>query len=180
MIHPSAGRGQRKEMVARTDGIPALIVEVASDSTWRHDVNLSDGKAAGYMAMGVPNYLVFDPTRAYLREACRAWRLDDTQRVPGRAVAWQPDRAGRYRCASLEITLLPEDYFLRVIDEAGRLVPTRVERIYESFARLEQNQALRQENTQLAGQNTQLAEENARLRAELGRLLGRQLDDQDA
>gem|GEM_PF-2974257 len=32
-------------MVDPTDEIPALIVEVASDSTWCHDVNLSDGKA---------------------------------------------------------------------------------------------------------------------------------------
>ena len=47
MIHPVAGWEQRKEMVAHTDGIPALIVEVASDSTWCHDVNLSEGKAAG-------------------------------------------------------------------------------------------------------------------------------------
>ena len=92
--------------------------------------------------MGMPNYLVFDPTRACSREARGAWRLDDTQRVPGRATAWRPDRAGRYRCASLGISLLLEDVFLRVIDAAVRLVPTRVERIYESFTRLEQNQAL--------------------------------------
>ena len=163
MVHPLAGPEPRKEMAARTDGVPVLIVEVASEHTWRHDVNLVDGKAAGYLAMGVSHYLVFDPTRAFLGEACRGWRLDDTRRVPGRVVAWRPDRMGRYRCAPLGIALLAEGSFLRVIDATDTLVPTRSERIYALFERLEQNEALVRRNVELAGENEQLAGERAQL-----------------
>ena len=188
MVHPLAGPEPRKDMTARTDGVPTLIVEVASEHTWRHDVNLVDGKAAGYLAMGVSHYLVFDPTRAFLGEACRGWRLDNTRRVPGRVVAWRPDRMGRYRCAPLGIALLAEGSFLRVIDATDTLVPTRTERIYALFERLEQSEALVRQNEQLAGQNEQLAGERAqlagqnerlegeivRLRAEIARLRGGQ------
>ena len=130
-----------------------LIVEVASEHTWRHDVNLADGKAAGYLAMGVSHYLVFDPSRAFLGEACRGWRLDNTRRVPGRAVAWRPDRMGRYRCAPLGVALLAEGSFLRVIDATDTLVPSRSERIYALFERLEQSEALVRRNAELAGRN---------------------------
>ena len=172
MVHPLAGPEPRKEMAARTDGVPGLIVEVASEHTWRHDVNLVSGKAAGYLAMGVSHYLVFDPTRAFLGEACRGWRLDNTRRVPGRVVAWRPDRMGRYRCAPLGIALLAEGSFLRVIDATDTLVPTRTERIYALFERLEQSEALVRQNEQLAGRNEQLAGENEQLAGERAQLAG--------
>jgi len=172
MVHPLAGPEPRKEMAARTDGVPVLIVEVASEHTWRHDVNVVAGKAAGYMAMGVSHYLVFDPTRAFLGEACRGWRLDNTRRVPGRVVAWRPDRMGRYRCAPLGIALLAEGSFLRVIDATDTLVPTRTERIYALFERLEQSEALVRQNEQLAGRNEQLAGENEQLAGERAQLAG--------
>ena len=172
MVHPLAGPEPRKEMAARTDGVPVLIVEVASEHTWRHDVNVVAGKAAGYMAMGVSHYLVFDPTRAFLGEACRGWRLDDTRRAPGRAMAWRPDRMGRYRCAPLGIALLAEGSFLRVIDATDTLVPTRVERIYELFARLEQNEALVRRNAELAGRNDRLAGQNEQLAGDRAQLAG--------
>ena len=136
-------------------------------------MNLVGGKAAGYLAMGVSHYLVFDPARVFLGEACRGWRLDDTRRIPGRVVAWRPDRMGRYRCAPLGIALLAEGSFLRVIDATDTLVPTRVERIYELFARLEQNDAQVRRNAELAGERAQLAGQAAQLVDEGARLAGR-------
>ena len=115
-----------------------------------------------------------DPTRASLGEACRGWRLDDTRGVPGRVVAWRPDRIGRYRCAPLGIALPAEGSFLRVIDATDTLVPTRSERIYALFERLEQNEALVGRNEELAGRNEQLEGEIGRLRAEIARLRGGQ------
>lgn len=126
MVHPHAGPRPRKEMVAREDGIPALIVEVASDSTWRRDVNTATGKAAGYLALGVPAYLVFDPTSAYLGAPCHAW-----QQEGGAVREWLPASDGRYECRSLGISLRPEGVFLRVYDPTGRPVATREERLQE-------------------------------------------------
>ena len=39
MIHPQAGPALREEMSVRDDGPPALIIEVASATTWRYDVD---------------------------------------------------------------------------------------------------------------------------------------------
>ena len=57
MVHPQAGGAKRDGMSARDDGLPALIVEVASPSTWRYDVDAAAGKAMGYLALGVPEIL---------------------------------------------------------------------------------------------------------------------------
>src|SRR4051812_44840100 len=56
MVHPHAGSGRRARMDAHTDGIPALVVEVASPSTWRVDVGLDPrarhgAKAYEYLAL---------------------------------------------------------------------------------------------------------------------------------
>lgn len=88
MVHPQAGPTKREGMSARDDGRPALIVEVASPSTWRYDVDAAAGKAMGYLALGVPEYLVFDPTGCFLGPPCRAWRL-----VGG--VAWRASGSRR-------------------------------------------------------------------------------------
>lgn len=126
MVHPHAGPEPRKEMATREEGPPALVVEVASESTWRHDVNDATGKAAGYLAIGVQDYLVFDPTAAYLGTSCRGW-----QQVDGVPREWQPAPDGSYRCRSLAIALRPEGVFLRVCDPSGRPIASREERLQE-------------------------------------------------
>ena len=108
------------------------------------------------------------PTRAFLGEACRGWWLDGKYRV----VAWRPDRMGRYRCAPLGVALLAEGSFLRVIDATNTLVPTRSERIYALFERLEQSKALVRRNAELAGVNEQLAVGNEQLAGERAQLAG--------
>ncbi len=125
MVHPLAGATRRKEMDARTDGIPALIVEVASESTWRRDVDLEtdEGKARGYLALGVPEYLVFDPLDAYLGVPCRGWRT-----IGGRIEGWDPTGSGYYESHSLGIALRPEGTLLRVFDHAGLPVPFEFEK----------------------------------------------------
>ncbi len=105
-------------MSARDDGLPALIVEVASPSTWRYDVDDVAGKAAGYLALGVPEYLVFDPTGRFLRPPCRAWRF-----VGGAARAWHPEADERYVSHALGIALSPDGDVLRVYDSQNRPIP---------------------------------------------------------
>jgi len=118
MVHPHAGSTKRDGLSARDDGLPALIVEVASPSTWRYDVDAVAGKGMGYLALGVSEYLVFDPTGRFLRPPCRAWRL-----VGGAARAWQPEPDGRYVSHALGIALSPDGDVLRVYDSQSRPIP---------------------------------------------------------
>ncbi len=59
--------------------MPHFVLEVASESTWRDDV---DDKRDLYELAGVQEYLVFDPTRAFFAEQVRAWRAGEE--------GWQP------------------------------------------------------------------------------------------
>ena len=151
MVHPQAGPEQRDRIDARTEGVPALIVEVAGRTTWRKDVGIAGrGKALEYLSLGVLEYLVFDPTGEYIAERCRAWRL-----VDGAWQSWQPQPDGRY-ASGLGISFRPEDLFLRIFDPDGVPVPF-------DYEKGRQNMALRQENLTLS-------QEVATLRAELERL----------
>jgi len=141
MVHPNAGPAPRKEMVARDDDPPALVIEVASESTWRNDVNALRGKAAGYLALGVRDYLVFDPTGAYLGVPCRGWQhseagVDD----------WMPAPDGRYHSRSLGISFRPEGVFLRVYDHDGRPIASREERLQEIMTLRAELEQLRQQS----------------------------------
>src|SRR5437764_2732546 len=69
-IHPQLGPEPRQDIDVRVEGPPALVLEVASASTWTYDVSLEStrrgkrqaGKALGYLVLlRVPEYLVFDP-----------------------------------------------------------------------------------------------------------------------
>jgi len=126
MVHPQGGPAPRKEMVARTDGAPALVVEVASESMWSYDADTAEGKAAGYLALGVPEYLIFDPTGDFLGGApCRGWRL-----VDGTAREWRPSADGRYASA-LGLSMRPDGDRLRVFDHAGKPMPYEYEKTWE-------------------------------------------------
>ncbi len=173
MVHPTAGAARRKEMDTRTDGLPALIIEVASESTWRKDVDLrtNEGKARAYLTLGVPEYLVFDPLDAYIGGPCRAWRA-----VGGQIETWDPAPDGRYVSRALGIALRPEGALLRVFDHASLPVPFEFEKtrlladqIDQLAAQADQMDA---QAAQLDAQATQIADQEAelsRLRAELAR-----------
>lgn len=146
MVHPQAGPEPRDEMSARDDGPPALIVEVASAATWRYDVDAQEGKAAGYMNLGVQNYLVFDPTGVFLQLPCRGWR-----RAGEGAQPWEPSSDGRYECQALGISLRPDGDLMRVFDAAGRPIAYDHEKIRELRRRDREIEALRAELAQLKG-----------------------------
>jgi len=126
MVHPQGGPAPRKEMIARTDGVPALVVEVASESTWSYDADTAEGKAAGYLALGVPEYLIFDPTGDFLGGApCRGWRL-----VDGATREWRPTADDRY-VGALGLSMRPDGDRLRVFDRAGKPMPYEYEKTRE-------------------------------------------------
>jgi hypothetical protein len=101
--------------------------------------------------MGVLEYLLFDPTGAYLGAPCRGWLL-----AGGSSTEWSPELDGRYVSTALGIAFRAEGVYPRTYDQAGELVPTREER--------------RQENVRLRAEQERQSRENTRLRAELERL----------
>ncbi len=146
MIHAEGGPEPRGEMDARVDGLPALVIEVVSKTTWRYDQDLVRGKAWGYLALGIPELLLFDPSGEYLDPPCRGWRL-----VDGRPQSWRPDEQGRFQSA-LGIAFQAEGMRLRVLDDQLRPIPFRHEK----------TAALRERDTLIA----RLREELAALRRE--------------
>jgi Uma2 family endonuclease len=124
MVHPHAGPSLRREMDAASEGLPALIIEVASPTTVASDLNVDsptprrpEAKAHEYLAWPVPEYLVFDPQGSFLAGQVRAWHV-----VEGRVEDWRPDAGGRYHSA-LGVSFEPEGISLRIYDPGGRPVP---------------------------------------------------------
>ena len=153
LVHATAGPRRRERLDAREEGLPALLIEVASPSTWRRDVGVARrNKRDEYLALGVAEYLVFDPTGDLLPQRCQAWRLQE-----GREELWLPDAEGRYHSA-LGVAFAPEGLFLRAYDPAG--VPLRLD---HEIGALERRSA-------------DLEQEIAVLRAELDRLRGEDRD----
>ena len=157
MVHPFAGPEKRDDMTVAADGIPALIIEVASRTTWQYDIDTRQGKAWGYGHLGVANYLVFDPGSDFLGAPCLGWQHDGK-----RFREWRAALDDRFHVSGLGIALRPENGLLRVFDASGRPVPFGHEKttVMEKQAR------------QLVAQAQRLAE----LEAELARLRLRERD----
>lgn len=125
LVHPTLTSGSRDSLIPVADGPPALIIEVASPSTaLASDRNLTDerGKPSIYAAIGVPEYLVFDPSTEFIPGQVWARRLGPNGYEP-----WEPDANGRWVSAALGIAFAPHGVLLRVYDQDGNLVPTSEE-----------------------------------------------------
>ncbi len=156
-LHPTLTRAPRTSLLVAVDGPPALIIEVTSPSTaLARDLNMHSetGKPLLYEAIGVPEYLVFDPHGEYLGKQVWARRLGPHGYVP-----WTPDEDGRWHSQTLGIAFAPQGFLLRVYDQDGALVPLHGE--------------LRDENGEL---RAQLATEQRRI-AELEAELRRRRDE---
>ncbi|HVC79456.1 MAG TPA: Uma2 family endonuclease [Chloroflexota bacterium] len=170
MVHPAAGPAPREEMNARTEGLPALVIEVVSKTTWRYDRDLVRGKAWGYFALGIPELLLFDPSGEYLDPPCQGWRLEEGMPQP-----WLPDGEGRFHSA-LGVAFQAEGMRLRVLDRQLRPIPFRQERtaaMANHQRELEHQRQIQQQ--ELERQRRIIAEREARiqrLEAELAALQG--------
>ncbi len=150
MVYAQGGRGPRAEMAVATDGLPELVIEVLSPSTWTYDVDVQGGKAWGYLRLGVPFYLAFDPHATLQGRSCQGWRQDD-----GTVRAWLPESDGRYHVPSLGISFQSEEDLLRVYDPDGRRVPF----FFETASLLRLTAAERDAQTQRAREQAQHAQE---------------------
>ncbi|MGH2345878.1 MAG: Uma2 family endonuclease, partial [Chloroflexota bacterium] len=122
MVHPAGGPEWREEMSVHTDGLPTLVIEVVSRSTWRYDQDTGHGKAWGYLALGIPEVLLFDPSGEFLDPPGRGLRTEE-----GAPVTWQPDHLGRYHSA-LGVIFQVEGPRLRVLDRQFQPIPFRQEK----------------------------------------------------
>jgi len=178
LVHPTAGDRDRDEFDTRVEGVPALIVEVVSPTTWRRD---SDGKAAWYAYIGVREYFVFDPSGDLI--GARTW----ARRLTGRRFArWAPASNGRWVSTAPDIALDLQGPLVRVYDQEGALVPTVAEQARQlaayDRARVAQQEVIAARDQALAAQQEVIAardqalatrqDEVSRLQEELRRLRG--------
>ena len=150
-VHPTLMGAQRTALLVAIDGPPALIIEVTSPSTaLRRDLNMNSGagKPLLYEAIGVREYLVFDPHAEYLGAQVWARRLGPHGYAP-----WPQSDDGRWHSQTLGISFAPQGFLLRVFDHDGELVPL--------------HQELRDENADLRGDNAALRAQLAALEAAL-------------
>ena len=96
-------------------GVPLFVIEVASRSTLGDDIG---DKRQAYEAIGVPEYLVFDPDGALLEPPILAWRLEDDHFVP-----WRSDEQGVWHSVALGLGLRATQPLLTVYDHAGSEIP---------------------------------------------------------
>ena len=134
-------------------GVPLFIAEIASNSTVGNDVG---DKRLAYAAIGVPEYVVFDPDGDLFSPPLLGWRLQAGVYVP-----WKPEADGLWHSASLSVAFQPMQPFLGVRDRDGRqielprAVRERVEYLEQQLSAVEQARA-------------ELEEQLRRLRAERG------------
>jgi Uma2 family endonuclease len=184
LVHPTLGSGSRDSIVVAADGPPALAIEVASPSTaLGRDLNedAPDAKPAAYAALGILEYIVFDPVGEFLPDRVRAWQMG-----PGGYVPWGPERTGRWMSRALDISFAPHGFLLRVYDQEGQLVPLSSEARSRAALLGVENERLRTQQGELRTENQRLRElaneaaaraavrerEIAALQAELRRLRG--------
>lgn len=136
-------------------GAPLLIIEVASRSTAAND---RGEKRHAYAAIGVREYLVFDPDGGLLPTPLLAWRLAGAGYVP-----WRPEPDGWWRSEALGVGFRPRPPHLEVRDRAGE----RIELSHEVRLRARQ---LERQSEELAGRLADEARRRIALEEEIRRL----------
>lgn len=110
-------------------GAPLFIAEVASRSTVGADVG---EKRLVYEAIGVQEYLVFDPDGALLSTPLLAWRLEKDSYAP-----WNAAADGLWHSAALDVAFTATQPILSVRDRTGRAIEPP-QRAWERIDELEQ------------------------------------------
>ena len=134
-------------------GAPLFIAEIASDSTKAND---QGDKRTAYAAVGVLEYVVFDPAGGLLSAPLLAWRLDGAAYVP-----WQPAADGWWHSRVLDVSFQPGRPYISVRDHDGVVLAP-------SGAVRRQARALEQQLAEAARERADLEEMVRRLRAQHG------------
>lgn len=182
LVHPTLGPAPRQSLNIGEEGPPSLIIEVASPSTARErDLSLDPGrgKPALYAAMGVAEYLVFDPYGEFVPTQVRAWQRTPGGPSGGLYIPWEAEANGHWLSHALGISFTPQSFLLRIYGPDGVLLPISEELDDHNRFLLTENQLLTGTNRQLSNlvdeQTQQIAARDRRLatlEAELRRLRG--------
>jgi len=89
-------------------GAPLFVAEVASDSTKLND---QGDKRQAYAAIGIPEYVVFDPDGSLLATPILAWRLEN-----GSYVRWYAEADGWWDSSALDLSFRATQPLLSVRD----------------------------------------------------------------
>jgi len=127
-------------------------------------------KQEAYAAIGVPEYIVFDPSGDLLPTPLLAWRLE-----AGRYLPWRPDAAGWYHSVTLGVALRGTQPLLSMRDSDGApiepsgVVRRLARRLAHDLAAAEQARAAaEQARAKEAQLRADLEEQLRRLREQLG------------
>ncbi len=118
-------RHLRSWRVGKTGSAPQVVFEIASEETWKKDL---DEKPMKYAQMGVQEYFAYDPNQPALRRAAShrlfGWQLG-TGKPQMSVLPAGPD--GRLWSPHLESFLVPEGELLRLYDRNEHLRLTQAE-----------------------------------------------------
>ncbi len=92
-------RGNPSSVRLATVGAPLFAAEMASASTKDND---QGDKRQAYAAIGIPEYLIFDPDGGLLSEPIVAWRLQSGAYVP-----WLAGADGWWHSTVLDVSFQP-------------------------------------------------------------------------
>ncbi len=129
----------RSWKVGKSGPAPHFVFEIASDDTWRKDI---DEKVEIYGRMGVQEYFAYDPNEPPVWEGISrrllGWKLNhNTQAMQ----TMQLNAEGHLWSHQLESFLVPDGYYLRLYDQEGhlRLTPSEGMRARTETERLGAN-----------------------------------------
>ncbi len=148
--------GDMSSITIEEAGTPLFVAEVASRSTVGND---RGDKRQAYAAIGVPEYLVYDPDGDLIPAGLLAWRLEGAVYVP-----WRAEADGWWHSRSLEVAVEATRPVLGVRDRDGRriLAPSAV---HEHAERLERARA-EAERARMEAERARMEAERARAAAE--------------
>jgi Uma2 family endonuclease len=142
---------------------PQVVFEIASEDTWKRDLEEKPDK---YAVMGVQEYFAYDPNDPPIRRSepyrLIGWQLD---KGSGLVQKMLPGPGGRLWSRHLDSLLVPDGPYLRLYDRNGNLRLTQSE--------VDRNRAEAEAQARQAAENRAKAEaEKARMFAEKLRSLG--------
>lgn len=127
---------------------PQVVFEIASKGTWPFDVRERDSdKPAIYGRIGVREYFSYDPHQPQVWTRARGIRLCGWRYENGQPLEIQRDEQGRLWSEELQCYLVPDGYFLRLVDSKGNRQLTEQEA--ENLARQQAEQQIAELQRQL-------------------------------
>jgi Uma2 family endonuclease len=149
---------------------PQVVLEIASEETWKRDLLEKPDK---YAVMGVQEYFAYDPNEPPIRRS-EPFRLFGWQvgKDTGLMQKMLPGRGGRLWSRHLDSLLVPDGPYLRLYDRQGhrRLTQGEVDR-YRAEAEVQARQAAEM-RAEAADKRAEAEAEKARIFAEKLRSLG--------